>query len=100
MSETTQTPVPGHLTIEGRFCSREGLLADGGRCPDGCDHANHYSNDGHPECEEPVRPHRWPSNEIIDRPRPASLDRCLECGVHRFSDDAQTSVASPCIGHR
>lgn len=52
--------VPGHIRTEshnrgGYFCSREGQLAPGGRCPDGCDHADHYSNDGHPECDEPFQ---------------------------------------------
>lgn len=50
------SPVPGHIktagTNAGYFCSREGQLTPGGRCPDGCDHADHYSNDGHPECED------------------------------------------------
>lgn len=49
--------VPGHTRTVGpdagkHFCSREGLLTEGGRCPDGCDHADHYTNDGHPECED------------------------------------------------
>lgn len=49
--------VPGHTRTAtpagpGRFCSREGLMTPGGRCPDGCEHADHYSNDGHPECED------------------------------------------------
>lgn len=45
------SPVPGHFNADGAFCSREGQMAPGGHCPDGCDHADHYSNDGHPECE-------------------------------------------------
>lgn len=46
-------PVPGHInTVTGRFCPSEGIEAVGGRCPRGCDHAEHYSNDGHPECED------------------------------------------------
>lgn len=46
------SPVPGHInTVTGRFCTREGLVTPGGKCPDGCDHAAHYTNDGHPECE-------------------------------------------------
>lgn len=55
MENTASTPVPGHIRTAlpaGGFCSREGLLAPGGQCPDGCDHAEHYSNDGHPECED------------------------------------------------
>jgi hypothetical protein len=49
-------PVPGHIKEStGMFCTREGELAPGGRCPDGCDHAPHYANDGHPECEEKQR---------------------------------------------
>lgn len=57
---TTNQPissVPGHIRTAnppGNFCTREGELAPGGRCPDGCDHADHYSNDGHPECEEQI----------------------------------------------
>jgi hypothetical protein len=56
--ERPLTAVPGHIRTAGGdgntglFCSREGLLAPGGRCPDGCDHADHYSNDGHPECAD------------------------------------------------
>lgn len=53
---TELTPVPGHIrTVPpgiGSFCSREGVPQPSGRCPDGCDHADHYSNDGHPECED------------------------------------------------
>lgn len=46
--------VPGHINDRtGGFCTREGSLQPGGRCPDGCDHAEHYANDGHPECEDP-----------------------------------------------
>lgn len=51
--ERPLSPVPGHInSVTGRFCNREGGLAPGGQCPDGCDHADHYSNDGHPECED------------------------------------------------
>jgi hypothetical protein len=52
------SPVPGHIRTalphseQGYFCKREGEMAPGGQCPDGCDHAEHYANDGHPECEE------------------------------------------------
>lgn len=47
------TAVPGHINaVTGLFCTTEGTLAPGGRCPDGCDHADHYANDGHPECED------------------------------------------------
>lgn len=43
--------VPAHIKEStGMFCSREGQAGE--RCPDGCDHADHYSNDGHPECED------------------------------------------------
>lgn len=54
------TPVPGHIrTVQdsnfGMFCSREGLIEPRGQCPDGCDHAPHYSNDGHPECADDTR---------------------------------------------
>jgi len=50
-----ETRVPGHINdVTGRFCICEGMLAEDGRCPDGCDHADHYSNDGHPECEDPA----------------------------------------------
>lgn len=53
MTDAPLSPVPGHINEStGMFCSREGTLAPGGRCPDGCDHAEHYSNDGHPECED------------------------------------------------
>ena len=57
MANTTKSdellPVPGHISDStGLFCQREGVMAPGGRCPDGCDHAEHYSNDGHPECED------------------------------------------------
>lgn len=45
--------VPAHFNdVTGHFCSRGETMQPGGRCPDGCDHAEHYSNDGHPECEE------------------------------------------------
>lgn len=44
--------VPGHYNEAGQFCSSEGLMTPSGRCPAGCDHADHYSNDGHPECED------------------------------------------------
>ena len=55
MKNADPTPVPGHIRTAlpaGGFCSREGQLAPGGQCPDGCDHAEHYANDGHPECDE------------------------------------------------
>lgn len=56
MNDTKVSPVPGHIRTalgnERNFCSREGQMAPGGQCPDGCDHADHYSNDGHPECED------------------------------------------------
>lgn len=49
------SPVPGHINPKtGRFCTSEGTPALGGQCPDGCDHADHYANDGHPECETPI----------------------------------------------
>lgn len=50
---TPWLPVPGHFNdVTGNFCTREGSLALAGRCPDGCDHAPHYTNDGHPECKD------------------------------------------------
>lgn len=55
---TELSPVPGHFDLEGSFCTREGSLQPGGQCPDGHDHADHYSNDGHPECEDPA-PIQW-----------------------------------------
>lgn len=50
---------------------------------------------------EPLQPyHRWPSNEIIDRPTSARSDRCLACGIRRFSDEAPDLPNLPCPGHR
>jgi hypothetical protein len=46
------TRVPAHYNVDGQFCDRGGALAWGGQCPDGCDHADHYANDGHPGCED------------------------------------------------
>lgn len=42
--------------------------------------------------------HRWPSNEDIRR-HPA-WDRCLTCGVRRWSEDPEVSAkaAGPCPG--
>ena len=44
--------VPAHIAEDGYFCSGGGLGTVDGRCQNGCDHAEHYSNDGHPECED------------------------------------------------
>lgn len=80
MGEEELTPVPGHInTVTGGFCSREGQLAPGGRCPDGCDHADHYSNDGHPECEDiPTMGERCPHGTV----ETANV-RCRECNRER-----------------
>lgn len=52
-SSTPWTPVPGHINdVTGNFCTSEGTLALDGRCPSGCDHADHYANDGHPGCND------------------------------------------------
>lgn len=48
-----RTTVPAHINdVTGRFCTHAGELADGGQCPAGCDHAEHYANDGHLECAD------------------------------------------------
>jgi hypothetical protein len=53
VDDRPHSPVPGHINPNtNHFCTREGQLAPGGQCPNGCDHADHYSNDGHPECVE------------------------------------------------
>lgn len=44
--------VPAHFNDKGQWCSQEGRVAPRAHCPLGCDHADHYSNDGHPECED------------------------------------------------
>ena len=46
--------LPAHYDWKGEWCSRGGTDPDPqtGHCPNGCDHADHYSNDGHEACEE------------------------------------------------
>jgi hypothetical protein len=44
--------LPFHYRDNGQPCQRAGQLSDSGHCPDGCDHADHYSNDGHEACVE------------------------------------------------
>lgn len=48
--------VPAHFVTEGdkcgQWCSEAGMLTERGRCPLGCDHADHYTNDGHPSCAD------------------------------------------------
>ena len=44
--------VPAHYRDNGTPCQKAGTLTDRGRCPDGCDHADHYSNDGHEACQD------------------------------------------------
>lgn len=48
--------VPAHMRDEGSrrgegFCEGGEKYTKSGTCQFGCDHADHYSNDGHPECE-------------------------------------------------
>lgn len=43
--------VPAHIREgTGQFCTGGELWTKNGRCQNGCDHAEHYANDGHPEC--------------------------------------------------
>lgn len=45
--------VPAHINdVTGYFCDGGEVMEYGGRCSRGCAHAAHYSNDGHPECED------------------------------------------------
>jgi hypothetical protein len=45
--------VPAHYDAEGRWCAGGGQAPNQfGKCPFGCDHADHYANDGHPECAD------------------------------------------------
>lgn len=53
MTATTGRLVPAHISdVTGRFCTGGGLVTATGRCQHGCSHADHYANDGHPECED------------------------------------------------
>jgi hypothetical protein len=46
--------LPIHYDADGQVCSRAGgRPAPLGGCPDGCDFAPHYSNDGHRSCYDP-----------------------------------------------
>lgn len=55
MSEVRLIRVPAHTNdVTGQFCPGGETDTEDGRCPHGCDHAEHYSNDGHPECEDKV----------------------------------------------
>lgn len=49
--------------VAGGLCSGGETMQPGGRCPEGCDHADHYANDGHPECEDNL----W---AVMERHRP------------------------------
>ena len=61
--------VPAHMAEDGSgFCSGGEQMQPNGRCRYGCDHADHYSNDGHPECEEQL-----PLSETVARARNSSL---------------------------
>lgn len=51
--------VPTHFNIDGHFCPRAGEATLTGHCGAGCDHAEHYSNDGHPECEDDQELHTF-----------------------------------------
>lgn len=55
---TAPASLPTHYTDDGILCSQGGAAPDPdtGRCPRGCDHAPHYSNDGHQACEDPAGP--------------------------------------------
>lgn len=45
--------VPAHYNVDGRWCAGEGQAPNRfGKCPFGCDHAEHYANDGHTECQD------------------------------------------------
>jgi hypothetical protein len=51
--------VPAHLATERTaehgttgFCPGGGLRTETGHCQYGCDHSEHYSNDGHPSCSD------------------------------------------------
>lgn len=58
--------VPAHTNeTTGQFCSGGGLETVGGRCQYGCDHADHYANDGHPECED--GPEKWVPEAIAQQ---------------------------------
>lgn len=43
--------VPFHFNLDGQPCSGSGVSSSTGQCPNGCDHADHYANDGHRDCE-------------------------------------------------
>lgn len=47
--------LPAHYRYDGSLCSESGKMPrEGGSCPNGCDFAPHYANDGHEACvEEP-----------------------------------------------
>lgn len=63
------TAVPAHMAEDGSgFCSGGEKMQPNGRCQYGCDHAEHYSNDGHPECEEPLS-----LSEVVARSQASSL---------------------------
>ena len=44
--------LPTHYRANGQVCDWSGVVVDGGRCPRGCDHADHYANDGHEACAD------------------------------------------------
>ena len=65
MTSTTPAPapddaidpgtVPAHYNERGRWCAGAGQSPNAfGKCPFGCDHADHYANDGHAECHDPA----------------------------------------------
>lgn len=43
--------IPAHFTPDGQWCPTSECDSSSGHCPLGCDHADHYANDGHPECD-------------------------------------------------
>lgn len=49
---TAPDSLPAHYDAKGQWCSYGGTVQEGTRCPRGCDHADHYSNDGHEACED------------------------------------------------
>lgn len=51
--EAQTDTVPDHYNADGEWCAGGGQPPNRfGKCPYGCDHAEHYANDGHPGCED------------------------------------------------
>jgi hypothetical protein len=48
--------LPFHYRDNGTPCTWSGHVAE--HCPAGCDHADHYANDGHAGCQDETTPRR------------------------------------------